>query len=514
MRRLSCAVLCAACVGMVTMVSCADAGSARGASAVRNPGAEKNGDRLLTTADIGFAGAFKLPKGSSGKGKHCNFAYATGAIAYDSDRNSFYVSGHRYLKGVAEISNPGLVNTTDMSMLPRAAYVQSFRQLMNHMPSGNPDKLGEVGGAYVEKGELLFTAYEFYDADCSAREVFGVLKGTADMGKATIVGFYETGHGAHTAGWVSPVPPEHQSALKGTHIMASGQSQSIAGRYPLRPTAFSFKGSDVFGNENIQDPLKVTRLIDGNLQNTLPGEMWNHSLDEASYGIIVPGTKTYIAFGHRGGMFCKIGYKITTDDGRHTGGYAAQDDDDHYMYYWMYNVDDMTRAARGEISPYKVYPYEHGMLPLPFLSPNNSGSIGGGTWDPKTKTVYLTLMGRERASRYTVLPIVVAVRFENLAGEDTTAPYGVMTEPNNGKKVSGTRVIEAHAVDNVDKNNALTVQFTVNGEDHGEPATKFPFRTSWDTTKLANGQYKISAVATDKAGNERRLNTVTVTVGN
>ena len=89
-----------------------------------------------------------------------------------------------------------------------------------------------------------------------------------------------------------------------------------------------------------------------------------------------------------------------------------------------------------------------------------------------------------------------------------------MTEPNNGKEVSGTRVIEAHAIDNVDRENDLKVQFTVNGKNHGQPATRFPFRTSWDTTKFANGPYKLSGVATDRAGNKRQLNTVTVTIGN
>jgi len=502
MSRLICGVLCAVCVGLVTAASGGEAA------------AEKDGEWLLTKADVKYAGAFRLPKGKGGKGRNAHFAYSPGTIAYDSDRNSFYVAGHRSLKGMAEISNPGRVNSTDLSKLPRAKYVQNFRTLIANMPSGNPDKLGELGGAYIEKGDLLFTAYEFYDADGNAKEVFGVLKGTADMSKAPVLGFYETGHGAHSAGWISPIPPEYQAALKGTHIIACGQSQSIAGRYPHRPTAFSFQGADVFGNKDIKDPLKVTPLIDGSLRHQLPAGMWNKALDEAHYAIIAPGTKTYIAFGHRGGMFCKIGYKITTDDGRRTGGYAAQDDDDHYLYYWMYNVDDMAKAAKGEVSPYKVYPYEHGMLSLPFVSPNNAGSVGGGTWDPKTKTVYLTLKGRERVSRYTVLPVVVGVQFERFDGKDTIAPYGAMTEPNDGKKVSGTRVIEAHAIDNVDKENDLKVQFTVNGKDYGKPATTFPFRTSWDTTRLANGQHKVSAVATDKAGNQRQINTVTVTVQN
>ena len=138
MNRLLCGVLCAVCVGLMTTAS-------RGADT------KKGGDWLLTKADIKYAGAFKLPKGKGGKGRNCIFAYSPGAIAYDIDRNSFYVAGHGYFRGVAEVSNPGLMNTTDVSKLPRAKYVQNFRKLIANLPSGNPDNLNVLGGAYVER---------------------------------------------------------------------------------------------------------------------------------------------------------------------------------------------------------------------------------------------------------------------------------------------------------------------------------------------------------------------------
>jgi hypothetical protein len=182
------------------------------------------------------------------------------------------------------------------------------------------------------------------------------------------------------------------------------------------------------------------------------------------------------------------------------------------MYYWMFNVDDMIRAANGEISPYKIYPYEHGRLPLPFISPRVEYSIGSGTWDPKTKTVYLALNRRERVSQYTVLPMIVGVRLDKFDGHDTTAPYGVMTKPWKKNGLSGEVLIEAHAVDNVDEPGDLTVQFTINGEAVGEPAKTFPFRTQWDTTGLESGKYSISGIMRDKAGNTRELNTIKVSI--
>lgn len=475
----------------------------------------KDGARLLTKADMQYAGALLLPKGKPVGGEKTDFAYSTGAIAYNPDRDSFYVASHNYQNAVAEVSNPGLVESLDRGKLRRGEFKQAFRPLLKGLPSGNPDKLTHLGGFYCEANQLVYTAYEFYDADNSAQDVFGVVRDASNLEKSKLAGFFETGHGAHTAGWVSPIPAEHQEALKGTHIMASGQSQSIAGRYPLRPAAFSFNGSDLFGSDEEQGKLKVTKLIDGNLKHLLPKEMWNHSLDEAAYGIIIPGTRTYVAFGDRGGMHSEVGYKITTYDGRKTGGYSAFDDDDHYMYYWMYDVDDMARAARGEISAYDVVPYEHGKLALPFLSPTNSGSIGSGTWDPKTGTVYLTLMNRDRTSQYTVYPLIIGLRFEPYAGQDEVAPYGAMCKPNGGATVKGATVkLEAHAIDNLDAEGQLTVQFLVDGEPVGEPATSFPFAIDWDSTTVANGERTISAIAADRAGNQRTLNKVTVTVGN
>lgn len=507
MFRILGVVLCLVCLGQV------EVGAEDGASS-QSKADDATDPWLLTKADMQYAGAFKLPAGKAGKGKNCTFAFSPGPIAYDAKRDSFFVAGHNYMRGVAEISNPGLTETTELTELTRARYRQDFRNLIDQTSSGNPEKLNVIGGLYVEKDDLLFTAYNYYDAPAKVQDVFAVLRGAGDLADAKIDGFYQTGYGAHSAGWVSPIPTEFQDALKGTHIMAGGQSQSIASRYPLRPTAFSFNGSDVFGNKDFQGPLKVTPLIDGSLKYPLPEAMWNKALDEAHYAIIVPGTRTYIAFGFRGGMFSKIGYKIRTDDGRLAGGYAAQDDDDHYLYYWMYKVDDMIRAAKGEVKPHQVIPYEHGMLPLPFMQPDKGGRLGGGSWDPKTRTVYLTLKGVDRASRYTVLPVVVGMKFERYAGKDTTAPYGAMTKPNNGKKVSGQAVIEAHAIDNVDAGDDLRVQFTVDGKDYGPPATEFPYRTEWDTTTFQNGPHKLSAVATDKAQNSRQLDTITVTIEN
>jgi len=318
-KRLLTALCTMGCLGM---------GSPIAATADAGP---QDGAWLLTKADIQHVGAFRLPRAGQGGNNH--FGFSEGRIAYDADRDSFFASGHVYVRGVAEVTNPGMSDSLVLDDLPRAEYVQDFSTLTDRTECGNPDGLDHLGGLYVEKGRLLFTAFKFYDAAASVRDVFAVLDNAADLAESPVRGYFRTGHRAHTAGWVSPIPPELQSALKGTHIIGCGKSQSIASRYPLRPTAFAFNGEDVFGNNTLQDTLKVTPLINGGLHARLPEEMWNINMDEAYYAIIPPGSRTYIAFGNRGGMFSEIGYKNVTDAGSRSGGYAVQDDDDHYMYY-------------------------------------------------------------------------------------------------------------------------------------------------------------------------------------
>ena len=94
---------------------------------------------------------------------------------------------------------------------------------------------------------------------------------------------------------------------------------------------------------------------------------------------------------------------------------------------------------------------------------------------------------------------------------DTTNPSVALTAPANGATVSGAAVpLTATASDNV---GVQSVQFRVNGSDLGAADTTSPYATTWDTTGLANGNYTLSAVARDAAGNTA-TSSVVVTVSN
>jgi len=94
---------------------------------------------------------------------------------------------------------------------------------------------------------------------------------------------------------------------------------------------------------------------------------------------------------------------------------------------------------------------------------------------------------------------------------DTTPPSVSMTAPVSGSAVSGTITVSATASDNV---GVTSVQFELDGAALGGKITSAPYSMSWDTKSIANGSHRLTAVASDAAGNHKTAAAVTVTVNN
>lgn len=90
---------------------------------------------------------------------------------------------------------------------------------------------------------------------------------------------------------------------------------------------------------------------------------------------------------------------------------------------------------------------------------------------------------------------------------DRTPPTISITAPSDGQTVMGNVMITTNASDDV---GVASVEFTINGTLR-ESVTAAPFVYSWNTAAEANGQYTISAVAIDAAGNRGNAE-ITVTV--
>jgi hypothetical protein len=98
------------------------------------------------------------------------------------------------------------------------------------------------------------------------------------------------------------------------------------------------------------------------------------------------------------------------------------------------------------------------------------------------------------------------------APADTSAPTVSVSSPADGATVSGSAVaLDAVARDDVA---VAGVRFGVDGAAVGAEDTTNPYSASWNSTTVANGTHRITAVARDSSGNTTTSATVTVTVGN
>src|SRR5207244_12415986 len=79
---------------------------------------------------------------------------------------------------------------------------------------------------------------------------------------------------------------------------------------------------------------------------------------------------------------------------------------------------------------------------------------------------------------------------------DTTPPTVAITSPDGSAPVSGTITVTANASDNVA---VAGVQFFVDGALLDQDTTA-PYAVSWDTTRVANGSYTLTARAQDRSG--------------
>ncbi len=92
---------------------------------------------------------------------------------------------------------------------------------------------------------------------------------------------------------------------------------------------------------------------------------------------------------------------------------------------------------------------------------------------------------------------------------DTQAPTVAITSPASGSSVKGNVKITASVADA--HSGVVRVDFYANGV---LVASKVgaPFFVNWQTNKLPRGQYTLTAVAVDAAGNTATSAAVTVTV--
>lgn len=403
---------------------------------------------LMQISDLQYEGAFIIPAGDYGES---TTNYSAGTFALSSDKQGFFLAGHNVHGAIAEFSIPDLIISDSLQDLQFATVRQGFRSMMDLTPDNNPQGIDRISGLQVVGDKLIVNAVEYYDAPANNTHTTFVVEDPDDLAGSVISGYYHIQGEAHLAGWISAIPLEWQNTLDGEYLAGNSSKYPINSRSPMGVSAFVFDPSDLVNNTSGVIP--STTLLDYDLDNPLyadydsyanahynlvevngntdPGHtfedadaivgnniLWT-SESQASFGFIVPGTRTYMSIGSSGGHNSGIGYKATQNNGNLCGGPCPYDADDVYNYYWLWDLDDLLDVKNGTIEPYEVRPYDSGELTVPlqyddYYSAPEFHPIIGGDFDPVSGILYLTLYdGGASGSPYSTNPAVVAYRIES-----------------------------------------------------------------------------------------------------
>lgn len=390
---------------------------------------------LLHLSDIHYQGAFRLPAATYGSS---SLNYSEGPLEYNSLNHSIFIAGHTHQQNIAEFAIPGIVNSAILGDLQMAsAPLQEFTPILDRAAGGNGQSLDRIGGMeFVNSAsgpQLIINAYEYYDAPGDNSQTTLVARDSSNLAGSIMDGYYTFQGGAgHTSGWISPVPQQWQAQLGGTHITGQSSGIPIISRTSVGPSAFAFSMGDLTDNTTVTNPIPTIKLLDFSLAQPLhedlsnttgSNDIWTH-LSRAVYGFIVPGTRTYLTIGHSGGHASGVCYKCTQSDGNTCGGYCANDAEDYAHYYWLWDVNDMVAVKNGTKNSYDIRPYEYGEFPTPFAT----DSFGGGTFDPDSNTLYLTVQAADRdQGTYSNPPVVVTFGFAaETSRQATMAPINFL----------------------------------------------------------------------------------------
>ena len=381
---------------------------------------------LLTVDDLRYEGAFRLPADEFGIS---SMNYSEGPLTYDPARDSIFIAGHAHQQAIAEFAVPEIINSTVITdLMMAAAPVQNFAAFLASAPSGKPQLLDRIGGLAVISGttQMLINAYEYYDAPGDNTHTTLSVRNAGNLGFTQLAGFFEFAGGAgHTSGWISPVPTAWQSILGGPYITGASSGIPIIGRTSVGPSAFVFDPTDV----GRSSPIPTTKLLDFSLDHPLhedlenssgANKLWTH-LSRVTYGVIVPGTRTYLTLGYSGGHESGVCYKCTQDNGIECGGYCAPQADDYYHFYWLWDVNDLVAVKNGEMEAHAVRPYASGELITPFAGAEPQ--LGGASFDPTTGRLYITAQKADRAQGEFANPPVVMVYKVGIERHEIFLPF-------------------------------------------------------------------------------------------
>lgn len=418
---------------------------------------------LLTAADFSYQGSFRLPRGSFGESK---FGWGGSALAFNandpstSEDDTLFMVGHIHDQMVAEVTVPAPVNSTDFAEIPTASVVQPFADVTDGLKWSELEGSVEVGGLLVNDGELLWTAYEFYDADTDAAFSHGT--SPLDLSNPNDArGMYRVGtiNPGFTAGYMTHVPSEWQEAL-GAPVL-TGQSSgvlSIISRTSAGPALFGFDPDDLGAEPAPSTPLVYyQRPGDGNQE--LAGGMNTqnplYNFNSSMGGVVFPeGSRSVVFFGgHATGELCYGSPTLCEDPIR--GGKGWHDVGGNYIYQaWAYDVLDLIDVKNGVKEPWQIEPYSTWEINFPV--PHSDARILGAAYDPHTNRVFVSQYKGDFNANRAPLIHVYEVQTDGDATPAVQLAVDQATIPEEGGVATFTATLTAPHTDAVTVNLGIT----------------------------------------------------------
>ena len=381
----------------------------------------------IAFADLAYVGGFRLPESGTGG----NFSYGGTVMAFNPARNSLFINS---LAGnVAEVAIPTPVNTTDVTQMPFASYLQNFYDPtdghFHELETGDADLAGMV----VHGGRLYGTGSVYYDALNTQR--VSHFSHSTDLAQPSFIGMsqvWETGKTGFVAGYLATIPGEWQSLLGGTAL--TGQCcVPIVTRTSFGPAAFAWDPPSI-GNATA---IPATPLLYYPEAHQTLGP-WAGSNERyggtAKMGgaAVIAGTRTALFIGRLGlGTFC-YGHGVSdpalvgklAEDGEincydPTNFYKGQHAYPYRYQIWAYDLADFAAVKAGSKQPWDVVPYAVWPFELPTPVPAGTDvRIGGIGYDAQRQILYMSQYQADKDG-YSYRPIIHALKIN---APSSTAP--------------------------------------------------------------------------------------------
>lgn len=368
----------------------------------------------MTISNLVYRGGFRLPGGSFGNSSHPTLSYSSGVMTYNPNNHSLFIAGHPRESGIAEFTIPNVSKASTIVEFLVGENLQPFTLVndLDRIDTGVTNGF-RINGLQLIDNQLIVNYMNNKASDNSLKQTSIVLTTPAQLSDSLIAGPYEIEGGTHASGWLTSIPPFWQAELGGTHISGKpGPLRTLRASYG--PTAFSFNPQQDMLSAQMSGPVSSNKLLGFSFKNILQeterhsnltnlsillnqdglNDLWTKD-SQASFGVILPETSTYLT----------IGYSTVEGSTK--------------PYYWLWDVNDLVLVKNGQKQASELLPYDHGQFNLPLAVGDR---ITGATFDNLTGSLYLALAEADQESNYVRPPLFFKYQLETFI--DTYASCG------------------------------------------------------------------------------------------